>query len=164
MKLGRLKGHTTLVPLTRANRVAKGVKVPYARDRVADGPEIEGDWRARREGEVQAALRRAVGGKVDDLKAKLPSSEAVPSEEEVKGKAQQARADAPHKAREKVEQVRSTAGSVDQLRSVARDVAGSAVAAAREQGEQRDGKLGEVMQKAADKADEQVAPRSGAAH
>jgi uncharacterized membrane protein YqjE len=43
VKLGRLKGHTTLVPLTRANRVAKGVKIPYAKDQVDGAPEIEGD-------------------------------------------------------------------------------------------------------------------------
>ena len=43
VKMGRLKGHTTLVPLTRANPVSKGVKIPYAKDQVADAPPIGGD-------------------------------------------------------------------------------------------------------------------------
>jgi sporulation protein YlmC with PRC-barrel domain/uncharacterized membrane protein YqjE len=43
VKMGRLKGHTTLVPLTRANRVGKGVKIPYDKGKVDDAPAIEGD-------------------------------------------------------------------------------------------------------------------------
>jgi sporulation protein YlmC with PRC-barrel domain/uncharacterized membrane protein YqjE len=43
VKVGRLKGHTTLVPLTRANRVGKGVKIPYDKEKVGDAPPIEGD-------------------------------------------------------------------------------------------------------------------------
>jgi hypothetical protein len=41
VKLGRLKSHTTLVPLISAQAVADGVKVGYEKDVVSDAPEIE---------------------------------------------------------------------------------------------------------------------------
>lgn len=43
VKLGRLKGHTTLVPLTTARVVAKGVKVEVEKDVVSQAPEIKPD-------------------------------------------------------------------------------------------------------------------------
>ncbi len=43
VKIGRLKGHTTLVPLTRANPVDDGIKIPFAKSVVAEAPEVEAD-------------------------------------------------------------------------------------------------------------------------
>ncbi len=41
VKIGRLKSHTTLVPLMSAQAVSDGIKVGYAKDKVAEAPEIE---------------------------------------------------------------------------------------------------------------------------
>ena len=43
VKLGRIKGHATLVPLTRAHPVDKGVEIPFEKDVVSDAPAIEPD-------------------------------------------------------------------------------------------------------------------------
>jgi hypothetical protein len=43
VKLGRLKGHTTLVPLTRARPTDKGVEVPVDKDVVSEAPEVDAD-------------------------------------------------------------------------------------------------------------------------
>jgi sporulation protein YlmC with PRC-barrel domain len=43
VKLGRLKSHTTLVPLTSAQPVDDGVEVPFKKDVVNDAPPIEAD-------------------------------------------------------------------------------------------------------------------------
>ena len=43
VKLGRLKGRTTLVPLTRAHPVKKGVEVQVTKDAVSDAPEVKAD-------------------------------------------------------------------------------------------------------------------------
>ncbi len=43
VKLGRLKGRSTLVPLTTARVVAKGVKVDVDKDLVSDAPQIKPD-------------------------------------------------------------------------------------------------------------------------
>ena len=43
VKLGRLKGRTTLVPLTRARAVEKGVEVHVKKDVIGEAPEIESD-------------------------------------------------------------------------------------------------------------------------
>jgi hypothetical protein len=43
VKFGGLKKHATLVPLTQAQAVEKGVKVPYEKDAVSSAPEIEAD-------------------------------------------------------------------------------------------------------------------------
>ena len=43
VKIGRLKGHTTLVPLTRAHFVKDGVKVHVAKDVISNAPEIDAD-------------------------------------------------------------------------------------------------------------------------
>jgi hypothetical protein len=43
VKLGRLKGHTTLVPLTKARPVDKGVAVDVGKDVVSDAPEVKAD-------------------------------------------------------------------------------------------------------------------------
>jgi sporulation protein YlmC with PRC-barrel domain len=43
VKVGRIKGHTTLVPLVRARPVGDGVEVPYAKDDVSGAPEIDAD-------------------------------------------------------------------------------------------------------------------------
>ncbi len=43
VKLGRLKGHTTLVPLTRAQPVKDGVAVHVKKDDVSNAPEIKAD-------------------------------------------------------------------------------------------------------------------------
>jgi hypothetical protein len=43
VKLGRIKGHATLVPLTRAHPVDKGVEIPFEKDVVNDAPAIEPD-------------------------------------------------------------------------------------------------------------------------
>ena len=40
VKIGRLKAHTTLVPLTRANPVDDGVKIPFGREVVSEAPEV----------------------------------------------------------------------------------------------------------------------------
>jgi len=56
VKMGRLKGHTTLVPLTRANRVGKGVKIPYDKGKIGEAPAISGDGDPS-EQEVNAVYR-----------------------------------------------------------------------------------------------------------
>ncbi|MDP1848730.1 MAG: phage holin family protein [Solirubrobacteraceae bacterium] len=43
VKLGRIKGHATLVPLTRARPVDKGIEIPFGKDVVGDAPAIEPD-------------------------------------------------------------------------------------------------------------------------
>lgn len=43
VRTGRLKGHTTLVPLTKAHPVDKGIEVPYKKALVSEAPEIEAD-------------------------------------------------------------------------------------------------------------------------
>jgi hypothetical protein len=43
VKLGRLKGHTTLVPLTRASPSEKGVAVHVAKDVISGAPEVDAD-------------------------------------------------------------------------------------------------------------------------
>ena len=43
VKIGRLKGHTTLVPLTRAHPVHKGIKVAFEKDKISDAPAVKGD-------------------------------------------------------------------------------------------------------------------------
>lgn len=43
VKLGRLKGRTTLVPLTRAHTVDDGVEIAYDRDVVSDAPAVDAD-------------------------------------------------------------------------------------------------------------------------
>lgn len=43
VKLGRLKGRTTLVPLARAHAVDKGVEVDVDKDAVSDAPQVEAD-------------------------------------------------------------------------------------------------------------------------
>ena len=48
VKIGRLKGHTTLVPLTRARAVAKGVEVDVGKDVVGEAPAVDADGRAQR--------------------------------------------------------------------------------------------------------------------
>ncbi|HEV7804719.1 MAG TPA: phage holin family protein [Solirubrobacteraceae bacterium] len=43
VKLGRIKSHTTLVPLTSARPVDDGVEVPYKKDKVSAAPEVQAD-------------------------------------------------------------------------------------------------------------------------
>ncbi len=43
VKTGRIKGRTTLVPLTRASPVDDGVKIPFEKDVVSEAPEVEAD-------------------------------------------------------------------------------------------------------------------------
>jgi sporulation protein YlmC with PRC-barrel domain len=43
VKLGRIKSHATLVPLTRARPVDKGIEIPFGKDVVNDAPAIEPD-------------------------------------------------------------------------------------------------------------------------
>ena len=43
VKLGRLNGHTTLVPLTTARPVGKGIKVEVEKDVVSKAPEVKPD-------------------------------------------------------------------------------------------------------------------------
>lgn len=43
VKIGRIKGRTTLVPLTRASAVDDGVKIPFEKDVVSEAPEVEAD-------------------------------------------------------------------------------------------------------------------------
>ncbi len=43
IKLGRLRRHTTLVPLTNANRGAEGVKVDYEKKLISDAPRVDAD-------------------------------------------------------------------------------------------------------------------------
>src|ERR1700712_4555448 len=56
VKLGRLRSHTTLVPLTSAQAVDDGIKVGYEKDVVSDAPQIEAD-REPSEQEVDAVYR-----------------------------------------------------------------------------------------------------------
>lgn len=56
VKLGRLKGHTTLVPLTRARHVKDGVAVHVSKDDVSEAPEIKPDHEPS-EHEVEALYR-----------------------------------------------------------------------------------------------------------
>lgn len=41
VQLGRRKGHTTLVPLTRAHPVDHGVKIDYEKDAISEAPEVD---------------------------------------------------------------------------------------------------------------------------
>jgi hypothetical protein len=41
VKVGRLKGHTTLVPLTSAQPVGDGIRIGYEKDVVSDAPSVE---------------------------------------------------------------------------------------------------------------------------
>jgi hypothetical protein len=43
VKRGRLKGHTTLVPLTRARPSEKGVAVHVAKEKISEAPEVPAD-------------------------------------------------------------------------------------------------------------------------
>ena len=43
VKIGRIKGRTTLVPLTRAHPVDDGIKIPFEKDVVSEAPEVEAD-------------------------------------------------------------------------------------------------------------------------
>jgi hypothetical protein len=43
VKLGRLKGHTTLVPLTKARAVEQGVAVDVEKDIIGNAPEVKAD-------------------------------------------------------------------------------------------------------------------------
>jgi sporulation protein YlmC with PRC-barrel domain len=43
VKLGRIKSHATLVPLTSARAVDKGVEVPYKKDKITAAPEVQAD-------------------------------------------------------------------------------------------------------------------------
>lgn len=43
VKVGRIKSHATLVPLTRARPVEKGIEIPFGKDVVGDAPAIEPD-------------------------------------------------------------------------------------------------------------------------
>ncbi|HWI06130.1 MAG TPA: PRC-barrel domain-containing protein, partial [Solirubrobacteraceae bacterium] len=43
VKVGRLKGHTTLVPLTRARFEKDGVKIHVHKDVISNAPEIDPD-------------------------------------------------------------------------------------------------------------------------
>lgn len=43
VKLGRIKGHTTLVPLTQAQPVGDGVKIGYEKDAISEAPEVDAD-------------------------------------------------------------------------------------------------------------------------
>ena len=43
VKVGRRKGHTTLVPLTRAHLIKEGVKVHVHRDLISNAPEVKPD-------------------------------------------------------------------------------------------------------------------------
>jgi hypothetical protein len=43
VKIGRIKSRTTLVPLTRARAVEKGVAVHVSKDAVSDAPEVKSD-------------------------------------------------------------------------------------------------------------------------
>ncbi|MEA2150014.1 MAG: hypothetical protein QOD69_1844 [Solirubrobacteraceae bacterium] len=64
VKLGRLRSHTTLVPLTSAQAVDDGIKVGYEKDVVSDAPQIEAD-KEPSEQEVDAVYRHygiALGG------------------------------------------------------------------------------------------------------
>ncbi len=56
VKLGRLKSHTTLVPITKARAVDKGVEVEVEKDVVSEAPEIKPDAEPS-EREVEALYR-----------------------------------------------------------------------------------------------------------
>ncbi|HEV2777558.1 MAG TPA: phage holin family protein, partial [Solirubrobacteraceae bacterium] len=43
VKIGRIKGHTTLVPLTRADPVDDGVKIPFEKGVVSEAPAVAAD-------------------------------------------------------------------------------------------------------------------------
>jgi uncharacterized membrane protein YqjE len=43
VKLGRIKGRTTLVPLTQAQPVDAGVKIGYEKDAISEAPEVDAD-------------------------------------------------------------------------------------------------------------------------
>ena len=43
VKIGRIKGHATLVPLTRARAVDKGIEIPFGKDVVSDAPAVKPD-------------------------------------------------------------------------------------------------------------------------
>ena len=43
VKVGRIKSHATLVPLTRARPVDKGIEIPFGKDVVNEAPAIEPD-------------------------------------------------------------------------------------------------------------------------
>jgi len=71
VRLGRLRSHTTLVPLTSAEPVGHGIRVGYEKDVVGDAPPIEAD-REPSEQEVDAVYRHygiALGGTPSDATA-----------------------------------------------------------------------------------------------
>jgi hypothetical protein len=79
VKLGRLKGHTTLVPLTQARAVEKGVAVDIEKDVIGNAPEIKADDDPS-EREVEALYRYygldvpSGGGQANDNGASVAAS------------------------------------------------------------------------------------------
>jgi gas vesicle protein len=90
----------------------------------------------------------AGGAAVAGLAAGLALPETNIEREKLKPRAQEARAEVTGRVQETVEQVKSGV----------QDAAGSVTDAVKEQAQQHDGKVAEVAEKAADKADEKVGP------
>ena len=57
VKVGRIKSHTTLVPLTSAQAAGDGVKIGFEKDVVEDAPPIDADGDEPSEQEVRAVYR-----------------------------------------------------------------------------------------------------------
>jgi hypothetical protein len=138
-----------------------GEKAKSVGDAAPSKDELKGKARDAADSARNNPAAVAAGAAAAGLAAGLALPQTDLEREKLNPKAQQMRADAEARAKDAVEQAKSTARSVEQLKSVAQDVAGSAISTAREQGQQQDGKVGDALEAAADKAEERVDPQSG---
>ena len=128
-------------------------KLPSAGDATPSKQELKAKAQdaAETAGNKPAAI--AAGAAAAGLVAGLAIPETELERQKLAPKVQQARADAKTRAKEKVEQAKSALNVAEQA---AKGLAQSATGAVREQGQQQEGKLGDVLEKTADKADEKV--------
>jgi PRC-barrel domain len=176
VKLGRLKTHTTLVPLISAQAIDDAVKVGLDKEIVGGAPEIdaEGEPSEQPDGIGAAAGRLGeVGPSAEDVAQKAQAAASTAAEHPIAVAAgaiaaglaaglalpeteveRQKLAPAAQQAREQVEsRARET---IEQVKSAAKDAADSTIEAVRQEGRQHAGKVGELADKAAEKAQENV--------
>ncbi len=94
----------------------------------------------------------AAGAVAAGLAAGLALPQTDAEREKLAPKAQQLREDAETRVKEKVDQAKAAVNVAEQAKSLAQTAAG----AVREKGEQQEGSLGDVLEKAADRADEKI--------
>ena len=106
-------------------------------------------------------LAVAAGAAGAGLAAGLAIPETKLERDKLGPAARDAREQVQQRAQELIGQAKSTAqDAIGQAKAIAQDAASSTVDAARQKGEQQDGKLGDVLEKAADKADDKLGGRS----